>query len=164
MTSLLEARSIGKTFRSSGFFRRTSNVALADFSLSIDEGKPILTAIAGESGSGKTTLTRLLLGIIEPTDGAIHYRGTDLRAMNHAQKRQFRQEVQAIFQDPFEVYNPFYKVDHVLRTPLAKFGLAASEADARRQMEAALEKVACGPKKRSAGIRISSAAGSASAS
>ena len=114
MTSLLEARSIGKTFRSSGFFRRTSNVALADFSLSIDEGKPILTAIAGESGSGKTTLTRLLLGIIEPTDGAIHYRGTDLRAMNHAQKRQFRQEVQAIFQDPFASFNIFRKIDAVL--------------------------------------------------
>ena len=38
----------------------------------------------------------------------------------------FRREVQAIFQDPFEVYNPFYKVDHLLTTPIAKFGLAKS--------------------------------------
>lgn len=145
MTNLLEARRIGKTFRSSGVFRHTSNVALSDFSLTIEDGKPIVTAIAGESGSGKTTLTRLLLGIIDPTDGEILYRGVDLRTMNRAQRKQFRQQVQAIFQDPFEVYNPFYKVDHVLRTPLAKFGLATTPAEARKMMEAALEKVGLRP-------------------
>ena len=40
----------------------------------------------------------------------------------------FRRDVQVIFQDPYEAYNPFYKVDHVLETPIAKFGLADSHA------------------------------------
>lgn len=145
MTNLLEARGIGKTFRSGGLFRQTANVALSGFSLTIEDGHPIVTAIAGESGSGKTTLTRLLLGIIEPTEGEIRYKGVNLKAMNQRQRKQFRQQVQAIFQDPFEVYNPFYKVDHVLRTPLAKFRLARSEAEARRLMVEALEKVGLRP-------------------
>ncbi len=145
MTNLLEARGIGKTFHSSGLFRQTATVALSDFSLTIEDGRPIVTAIAGESGSGKTTLTRLLLGIIEPTEGEIRYQGVNLKAMNQRQRKQFRQQVQAIFQDPFEVYNPFYKVDHVLRTPLAKFRLARSESEARRLMIEALEKVGLRP-------------------
>ena len=41
----------------------------------------------------------------------------------------FRREVQAVFQDPYEVYNPFYRVDHVLKTPIARFRLAASRAE-----------------------------------
>jgi peptide/nickel transport system ATP-binding protein len=53
--------------------------------------------------------------------------------------------VQAVFQDPYEVYNPFYRVDHVLAVPVRKFGLAASRAEARRRIEAALQAVGLRP-------------------
>ena len=55
--------------------------------------------------------------------------------MDRAQARQYRREVQPIFQDPFEVYNPFYKVDNVLATPLRNFGLAKDGKDIQRRME-----------------------------
>jgi peptide/nickel transport system ATP-binding protein len=65
--------------------------------------------------------------------------------MSTAEKRQFRREVQPIFQDPYEAFNPFYRVDHVLETPLKRFGLASSGRDARRMMEEALERVGLRP-------------------
>jgi peptide/nickel transport system ATP-binding protein len=145
MTPVLEVRGVGKAFSSGGFFRRETTVALKDFSLTIDADRPTISAIAGESGSGKTTLARLLLGIIAPSMGEVLYQGVDLKTMNPRQRKQFRQEVQAVFQDPFEVYNPFYHVDHVLTTPITKFGLAQSQTEARDLIESALRKVGLRP-------------------
>lgn len=113
--------------------------------MTIAGDRPVITAIAGESGSGKTTLARLLLGIIEPSMGEIRYHGVNLKAMNGDQRRRFRQEVQAVFQDPFEVYNPFYHVDHVLTTPVAKFGLARTRDEAYTLIETALHQVGLRP-------------------
>ena len=78
---------------------------------------PKIIAVAGESGSGKTTLARLLLGIASPTSGSVEYDGKDLTEISRAERREFRREVQPIFQDPYGSYNPFYKVDHVLFSP-----------------------------------------------
>ncbi len=69
----------------------------------------MITAVVGESGSGKTTLARLLLGETGPTSGAVRYLGKDLRALSRQERRAFRRDVQVIFQDPYEVYNPFYQ-------------------------------------------------------
>ena len=60
------------------------------------------------------------------------YRGKNLRKMARGDWMEFRREVQAIFQDPFEVFNPFYKVDHLLTVPVAKFRLARSKAAGAR--------------------------------
>ncbi|MCL4250734.1 MAG: ABC transporter ATP-binding protein [Anaerolineae bacterium] len=145
MTPLLEAQHVRKTFLTGGFFKRTETVALNDFSLAIDEQQPIITAIAGESGSGKTTLARLLLGVIVPSSGSVRYKGVDVSSMKRDQWRAFRQDVQAIYQDPFEVYNPFYRVDHVLTTPIAKFKLARTSAEAADLIDATLRKVGLRP-------------------
>ncbi|MER3486254.1 MAG: ABC transporter ATP-binding protein, partial [Chloroflexota bacterium] len=95
--------------------------------------------------SGKSTLARLLLGFINPTQGEVRYRGKNLRRLSRAERRAFRRDVQAIFQDPFGVYNPFYRVDHLLTTPIKTFKLASSRADARQQIEAALATVGLNP-------------------
>jgi len=58
--------------------------------------------------------------------------------MNRQDRKGFRRQVQAIFQDPFEVYNPFYKVDQVLTTPVRKFRLAASREAAQQLIEESL--------------------------
>ncbi len=144
MTTLLEARHVGKTFRG-GLFDRRSTAALDQFSLAVDADRPSITAVVGESGSGKTTLARLLLGLVAPTRGHVRYRGQDLQTMGPADWRAFRRDVQVIFQDPYEVYNPFYRVDHVLTTPVAKFGLASSRAAARALIEEALRAVGLRP-------------------
>ncbi len=81
----------------------------------------------GESGSGKTTLARLLLGATDPTEGAVLYKGKDLRKLSKSESPRFLHDVQVIFQDPFEVYNPFYQVEHVLTMPIDYLKLASSE-------------------------------------
>ena len=137
MTPFLELRNVTKLYVT-GLFQRSGTLALDDFSLSIGGERPSITALAGESGSGKTTTGLLLLGFLTPTKGEVLYRGKDLRKLSRGEWRTFRREVQAIFQDPFAVYNPFYKVDHVLSVPIAKFHLADSRAERRALMEEAL--------------------------
>ena len=141
---LLRADSVSKTFVS-GTFRKHYTQALDTVTFSVPESPPTITAIAGESGSGKTTLARTVLGLIEPTSGEVVYRGVDVAEMNRAQRAQFRREVQVIFQDPFESYNPFYKVDHVLRTPIRRYNLASSRSESDDIVEAALRNVGLRP-------------------
>lgn len=135
---LLEAQNVTKVF-GGGLLNQRQTVAVDQVSLLITEEKPTITAIAGESGSGKTTLARLLLGMTQPSEGAIRFRGQALTSMSRQERRNFRRQVQAIFQDPFEVYNPFYKVDQVLTTPIRKFKLAASHAEASQRIEESLQ-------------------------
>jgi len=144
MTTLLEARNVTKVY-GGGFLSKETNVALDNFSLTIEDGNPSVTVIAGESGSGKTTIANLLLDVIHPSAGEIRYRDKNLAHMSPAEHRTFRREVQAIFQDPFEAYNPFHKVDRVLRMPLRKFGLASGEAEQRKIIHEALELVGLRP-------------------
>jgi len=136
MTPLIELRGVKRTY---GAF-----TALDTLSLSVPD-RAATIAIAGESGSGKTTLARILLGFIEPTEGQVFYRGKDIATMSAAEKFTFRREVQPIFQDPFDVFNPFYRIDHVLEMPLYRFGLAKTRAEARPLIEDALSRVGLRP-------------------
>src|SRR5579885_1208557 len=122
MSALIDLKNVTKIYGSG----QQATVALVNFSLTITDDAPFFRTIAGESGSGKTTLARLLLGFAQPTSGEVFYRGKNLWKMSSSDWRHFRQEVQAIFQDPFEVFNPFYHVDHLLTAPIAKFRLAKS--------------------------------------
>ncbi len=141
---LLNAEAVSKTFVA-GTFRKHYTYALDTVTFSVPDSPPTITAIAGESGSGKTTLARTILGLVEPTAGRVVYRGVDIADMNRAQRAQFRREVQVIFQDPFESYNPFYKVDHVLRTPIRRYKLATSRSEADDIVEDALRTVGLRP-------------------
>jgi peptide/nickel transport system ATP-binding protein len=141
MTAFLEMRGVTKIFGSG----QTSTTAVSDFSHSIDEQIPSITAIAGESGSGKSTIARLLLGFEKPTTGQVLYRGKDVQNLSGDERRTFRREIQAIFQDPFGVYNPFYKIDHLLQTPLKTFKLAKNRSDADDQIDLALQTVGLNP-------------------
>jgi peptide/nickel transport system ATP-binding protein len=145
VTPLLEVRHASKIYGGSLLGKRETTVALDNLSYSIPDGLPSMTAIAGESGSGKTTLALLMMGFLKPTSGQVFYRGQDIATMSAAERRLFRREVQPIFQDPYEAFNPFYRVDHVLETPLQRFGLASSKSDARGQIEEALERVGLRP-------------------
>ena len=94
------------------------------------DNAPIL-AVAGESGSGKTTLARCCSASSRPAKGEIRFRGDDLAKLPARERRRvFRREVQAVFQDPFAVYNPFYRVDHALTDRCA---CSASRARAARR-------------------------------
>jgi oligopeptide/dipeptide ABC transporter ATP-binding protein len=144
MTELLRAQRVTKVF-GGGPLQRKRTVALSDFSLTIDTDAPSITAVVGESGSGKSTMARLLLGLETPTSGKVLYRSKDLREVSRAEKREFLCDVQAVFQDPFASYNPFYRVDHVLKMPIAKFGLARSGQESQAMIEEVLHTVGLRP-------------------
>jgi oligopeptide/dipeptide ABC transporter ATP-binding protein len=143
MVPLIEAVDVSKRF--AGGLGRESTLALAGVSLEIDAEKPSIIAVVGESGSGKTTLARLLLGLAEPSGGQVRYQGSDLRQLRRDERLAFRRDVQAVFQDPYGVYNPFYRVDHVLATPVRRFRLAASRSQAMELIGETLRDVGLRP-------------------
>jgi oligopeptide/dipeptide ABC transporter ATP-binding protein len=144
MSALLEARHLSKVF-GGGLFDKRLTVALDHFSLAIESSPPQITAIVGESGSGKTTVARLLLGLTTPTTGEVRYEGTNIRALRGDDRRAFLRDVQMIFQDPYEVYNPFYRVEHVLEAPIARFKLANSAQARHALIEESLRAVGLRP-------------------
>ena len=144
MANLLELTNVSKVYQR-GLISSHATVALRDFSLELKEEEPTILTVAGESGSGKTTLAMLLLGFIAPTTGEILYRGKNIVTLEGKERLAYRREVQAVFQDPFAVFNPFYTVDHLLTVPIKRFKLAKSQAEARRRMEEALTAVGLRP-------------------
>ncbi len=141
---LLEIRNLTKIYGGS-LFSRQAPPALDNFSLTFNEENPKITTIAGESGSGKTTLANVTLDFVHPTAGQILYKGRDIARMSRQDRFNFRREVQAIFQDPFGTYNPFYKVDAVFNTVIHKFKLGQGRGEARKLAEEALEVVGLRP-------------------
>ncbi len=127
----------GGGFLSSG----AQTVALQSFSLDISNKPATITTIAGESGSGKTTLANAVLGFTGLSSGQILFRGQDIAKLNRQQMLDYRRDVQAIFQDPYEVYNPFYRVKHIFDMVIGQFKLARNGNDARDLIESALKVV-----------------------
>ena len=144
MADLLELKNVSKIY-SRGLLSRVSTTALNSVSLKLDAEQPTVMTVAGESGSGKTTLEMLLLGFITPSSGQILYKGKDIHTLRGEDRMMFRREVQAVFQDPFAVFNPFYTVDHLLSVPIARFKLANSKSDAKEIMVDALTAVGLRP-------------------
>jgi len=141
---LLEVRNVRKSF-GGGFLQPPPIVAVADFSLTLPADNPRMIAIAGESGSGKTTVARMVLGFLTPDSGQILYKGKDITRLSRAEAAVYRREVQAILQDPYAAYNPFYKVDRVLYMVIDKFKLAKDRSEARKMVDEALAVVGLDP-------------------
>ena len=139
--NLLEADDVSVTFR--GGLGRPDVHALKRVHVVLPAAS--IVAVVGESGSGKTTLTRLLLGLSTPQQGTIRYRGQDVAAMTGAARIDFRREVQAVFQDPFAAFNPFYRVDRALMLPARQFGLAANDREARALASESIAQVGLRP-------------------
>jgi peptide/nickel transport system ATP-binding protein len=87
-------------------------VAVDHVDFNVYEGQVI--SIVGESGSGKTTLARMLLGLINPTEGEVYFQGKKRDIRTQKKKREYWKNIQAIFQDPYSSYNIFKKIDSVL--------------------------------------------------
>ncbi len=141
---LVELAGAGKTY-GAGLFRRNPAPALQPIDLALRADRPPVIAVVGESGSGKTTLGNILLGLIKPDVGTIRFDGRDVWSLNRTERREFRRNVQAITQDPFSAYNPFYTVDHALTVPLHEFGLASRRAQALELAAEACHSVGLNP-------------------
>jgi peptide/nickel transport system ATP-binding protein len=140
-TATLELKNVSKLYRVGKKAVHALNPITFDL---LGDPARIIT-VAGESGSGKTTLASIMLGLLGPTTGQVLYEGKDVSRLSGAQYRDFRKNVQAVFQDPFAVFNPFYQVDHLLEVPIRKFNPGLSKVARRKAMEEALEAVGLQP-------------------
>ncbi len=104
----LSGRGVTRVFQTG----KVTTVAVDHVDFDFHKGE--LISIVGESGSGKTTLSKMLLGLLEPTDGEIMFQGKPRDISTGAKKREYWKGIQAIFQDPFSSYNVFHKIDSVL--------------------------------------------------
>jgi oligopeptide/dipeptide ABC transporter ATP-binding protein len=141
---LIEAKGVTKIFSSKSIFRRVKVKAVDNVYLAIPKDKVTIITLVGESGSGKSTMARLLLGLEIPTHGEILYKGKNIRKMSKNEMLSYRRAVQAIFQDPYGSYNPFYTVKHTLNTPIKKLKLIAKNEEEKLVKEA-LEAVHVNP-------------------
>ncbi|WP_426172159.1 ABC transporter ATP-binding protein [Microbacterium sp. DWRC1-3] len=135
--NIVEIENLTKVYPVRG--RGEDFVAVDDVSLVIPRGETV--AIVGESGSGKTTTARMLLKVIEPTSGLIRYEGKDIASLTRAETKEFRQQVQPIFQDPYSSLNPMFTIERLIAEPL-EFYKRGSGADRRRRVRQLLDDVA----------------------
>lgn len=104
----LSGKGVTKVF---GYGNKTT-VAVDHVDFAFRQGE--LVSIVGESGSGKTTLSKMLLGLLNATEGEIFFQGKPRDISSGAKKKEYWKGIQAIFQDPFSSFNVFNKIDTVL--------------------------------------------------
>ena len=107
--------------------------AVDDVNFSIFEGETL--GLVGESGSGKSTIGRLLLRLLEPSTGEIHYAGRDLARLSQREMLPLRSKMQIIFQDPYASLNPRMRIRQILGEALDTHGLAPGAARLPRIVE-----------------------------
>ena len=90
--------------------------AVDDVNLSIPKGKTL--GIVGESGCGKSTLGRVLLRLIDATEGQVLYNGEDILKYSPGEVKKMRRKMQIIFQDPYASINPRMTVSEIIEEPL----------------------------------------------
>jgi oligopeptide transport system ATP-binding protein len=123
--SLVEVSHLVKTFaRDAGLFRAGTRVtAIDDVSFSIEAGETF--GLVGESGSGKTTTGRCLLRLVEPSSGAVRFRGENVLDFSKTRLRQARRDMQMVFQDPYSSLNPRMRARDIVEEPLIIHRLGA---------------------------------------
>ena len=114
MAEVLRVADLVKKFPVAG--TRLVLTAVNGVSFTLDEGETL--GVVGESGSGKTTLGRCILRLVEPTSGTIGFLGRDVLSLRSSEMRRLRSEMQIIYQNPWEAFNPIMTVYQLIEEPL----------------------------------------------
>ncbi len=120
---LLRVENLHKVFFTSDrfFTKRKETSALKNISFSLYEGETL--GLVGESGCGKTTLGRTIIQLEKATSGAIFYKGKDITTLKNNELRNFKREVQLVFQDPYSSLNPTKKIGEAILEPMLVYNL-----------------------------------------
>ncbi len=141
-TIILDVEKLKKYFPiKGGVFSRTRAMVYAvdDVSFSIKRGETL--GLVGESGCGKTTTGRVILRLIEPTEGRVFFEGKDVFSVNMGEMRQLRRDMTIIFQDPYLSLNPRMTVAKIVGEGFKNYRLAHSKRDAEEKVADLLERV-----------------------
>lgn len=144
MKSELELRGVEQRFHArdvpGGYL-----TAVDDVSFTLAASPPQIVSLVGQSGSGKSTIARNVLGLQKPTAGQVLYGGKDIFKLSRSEYDAYRRDVQPVFQDPYAIFNPFYRVDRVLWKAVKKFKLADTRAKGLQLIEESLQAVRLEP-------------------
>ncbi|MFC3885350.1 ABC transporter ATP-binding protein [Bacillus songklensis] len=141
MESLLQVKGLKKHFSiKGGLFGKEIGTVKAVDGLSFDVKKGETLGIVGESGCGKSTTGRLLLRLIEPTDGQVIFEEKEITSLSNSEMRKLRREMQMVFQDPFASLNPRHTIEKILEEPLIVHGIGNKE-ERRKKVREILEVV-----------------------
>ena len=138
---ILEVKNVEKFFYGNKkLFQKDRPVvkAVNNVSFTINEGETF--GIVGESGCGKSTLGRTVIRLLNPTNGQVIYKGTDLATLSGEEMRKLRQEIQIIFQDPYASLNPRMTVRELIQAPLDVYS-HESEAEKLAKVKNIMAKV-----------------------
>lgn len=138
---ILEVKNIEKTYYSKiGILGKKSVFqALQDISFKVYEGET--KGLVGESGSGKSTIGNAILQLDKATKGQIFYKGTDITALSEKEFKNFRKEIQIIFQDPYSSLNPKMKVGEAIMEPMQVHNLYKNNKERKHKALEILERV-----------------------
>ena len=133
--TLLQVKGVTKRFLlpSSRPWKKEYFTAVNNVDLSIKQMHT--TAIVGESGSGKSTLAKMMLGLLDPTEGEVTYEGKPIRKMRRDAELNFRKRVQPVFQNPYGTLDPMWSVFNIIEDPLKVHHLGDKKTRARRVSE-----------------------------
>jgi oligopeptide/dipeptide ABC transporter ATP-binding protein len=116
MAKLVEVINLKKYFDTRGGLLH----AVDDVTFAIEEGTTM--GIVGESGCGKSTLGRVIIHLLDSTDGKIYFEGEDITDVDSKKLRKLRENMKIIFQDPFSSLNPRMTVEQTIMEPLIVSG------------------------------------------
>ncbi|MDI6618494.1 MAG: ABC transporter ATP-binding protein [Clostridiales bacterium] len=132
---LLEIKNVSKIFRIGGILSGKKLVAVDNVSLNIDSGKPVILSIVGESGCGKSTMCKMILRMYKPDMGDIILSGNSYSDKKNYNPRQFRLDVQPIFQNPYESFSARKTVDTYLFNTALRLGISKNHAEAEKLVD-----------------------------